>query len=327
MFKSRQDIGDALELIFGPLQQLPGRQLGTGTTTLVIEEPQVATARAGSAFKIVENESPLPIDRVYLDYNGYINARVNSTFVPSVATTAAGPTTNANGDMISQTITTTTIPTIVTTPALQIHRQLLGFEKTFLDGDASVGVRLPVFEQDGGGFRTFIGDVSVIGKFLLLGDRETGNALTAGMAVTLPTGPALQTADGPIRSALLQPFLGFLTTFDDLYVQGFSSIVVPTNPRDVTFLANTLSVGYFLYRTDQPQLLSSVAPTVEFNLNTPLNHTSPMGQVSMPHILIMTAGVNFGLFNQAYLTLAVGVPVTGPKVFDIEAIARLNWRF
>jgi hypothetical protein len=37
--------------------------------------------------------------------------------------------------------------------------------------------------------------------------------------------------------------------------------------------------------------------------------------------------VQIGLFGPSTLTLGVGTPVTGPRLFNVEAIAQLNWRF
>ena len=71
----------------------------------------------------------------------------------------------------------------------------------------------------------------------------------------------------------LQPFVGYVKTFGPrLYVQGFAGINVPTDPRVVTMLYNDLGVGYFLQRAEDPDAwLSSVVPSMEVHVNTPLN--------------------------------------------------------
>ena len=44
-------------------------------------------------------------------------------------------------------------------------------------------------------------------------------------------------------------------------------------------------------------------------------------------LLTLVGGIQIGLFGPSTLTLGVGTPVTGPRLFDVEAIAQLNWRF
>jgi len=46
-----------------------------------------------------------------------------------------------------------------------------------------------------------------------------------------------------------------------------------------------------------------------------------------PDLLVMVAGIQIGLFGPSTLTLGVGAPVTGPRLFDVEGIAQLNFRF
>ena len=41
----------------------------------------------------------------------------------------------------------------------------------------------------------------------------------------------------------------------------------------------------------------------------------------------LTQGLVFELGGRAWLTFGVSENVTGPKTYDIEAIAHLNWRF
>src|SRR5207244_7959463 len=123
--------------------------------------------------------------------------------------------------------------------------------KTFLDGDASVELRAPVVEQEGVGAvgGSDFGDVTVVLKYAFLNDEGTGDVLSGGLAVTIPTGPGIPLQTGDLHSALLQPWAGYVWNFDQFYVQGFTSVVVPTDRRDVTFLSNDVGVGYTLYRS------------------------------------------------------------------------------
>jgi len=64
-------------------------------------------------FKIAKNESPRPTNRVFLTYN-YFNDVTLGHPIPDLQT--------------------------------DLNREVIGFEKTFLNGDASVGLRLPFFQ-------------------------------------------------------------------------------------------------------------------------------------------------------------------------------------
>src|SRR5262249_53147587 len=107
-----------------------------------------------------------------------------------------------------------------------------GGEKTFLDGDASIELRLPLntLSADSGsglgGTNTDIGDLTIVGKYAFWRDRQSGDLLSAGLAVTAPTGPD-NFANSHIQtfhSTLLQPFVGYIWNLDKWFVQGFTAI-------------------------------------------------------------------------------------------------------
>jgi hypothetical protein len=260
-----------------------------------------ALAQVGrGAFKITENESPAPQDRLFVTYNYFYN--VNKTF-------------NPGGVNIDRT---------------NVQREEVGFEKTFLGGDASFGMRLPILEIQGEDVdKSNIGDLSLIFKYAFFNNRETGNLLSGGMVLTVPTGPAFLPSDTPdIHSTLFQPFVGGIWRSGDLYVHGFTSLLVPTDSRDVMFIFNDYGIGYFIYQNNSGGMISSISPTVEAHINTPLNHrgsqVDPLGGID---VFDMTAGVNLGFGSRAYLTIGVNTPLSGPKPYDLEAVAQLNWRF
>jgi hypothetical protein len=209
---------------------------------------------------------------------------------------------------------------------------VIGFEKTFMGGDASIGMRLPFAQSlgDPAVNHSDIGDLSIIGKYAFLRDRTTGDVLSGGLVITVPTGDSFLPLGIPnINSTLLQPYVGGIYNWNNFYLLGFSSIVVPTDSRDVTFLANDLAVGYYLYRTtNRDKWITSVVPTLEGHLTTPLNHrglsSDPIG---LPDIFDFTFATRFGLGKSATLGLGLVVPVTGPKPFDYEAQVQINWRF
>jgi hypothetical protein len=275
-------------------------------------------------FKIAEGESPQPQDRVFFNYNFYSNVTGPDTLsgLPHLDTT----TTTING----RPATVTTLTPAVPSPSIDLHREVIGFEKTFLGGDASFELRAPVVEQVGadaiGG--SDFGDVTLVLKYAFLNDRVGGDVLAAGLAVTVPTGPGLPLPlGGDLHSTLLQPWFGYLWNFDRFYVEGFSSLVVPTDARDVTLLFNDVGTGYVLYRAGGDRLISAVVPTVEAHVTTPLNHRDDTSLLTVPDLVVLTAGSHIDIGRSATLTVGVATPVTGPRVFDVEALVQFNYRF
>jgi hypothetical protein len=299
----------------------------TGTTSLSALPPNTAPEMLGDfpappahgtavvpsvrGFKIADYESPRPLDRVYVAFNYFddVNRAVNL---------------RAGIDLHD----------------VRVYRETFGVEKTFLDGTASLGLRLPLNSLSAdsasglGGSSTAVGDLSVIFKYALWSDGATGDVLSAGLAVTAPTGPdsfaGFDRASAP-HSTVLQPFAGLLFFLGDWYVQGFSSISAATDADDVTLLFNDLGVGYFLYRSaDADRLVTAVAPTLEAHVNTPLNHRGalrPDGSFGVPDLVDLTAALNVELRRWAKLTAGVAAPVTGPRPFDYEVLTHFRLLF
>lgn len=249
-------------------------------------------------FKISENESPRPVDRVFFTSNNYWNVKGTS-----------------DGGVPPRSI--------------DFYQQTFGFEKTFLDGDASIGLRVPFFEQNGSGAvgsPSDIGDLSVVLKFALINNRQTGNVLSGGLVVTAPTGPSISIVSGNVQTTLLQPWAGFIYNMDDFYVQGFSSVVIPTDSHVATILFNDLGIGYTMFR-NRDGLITSLTPIFEVHVTTPLNHRDSMDDaITVPDIVDLTAGVHLGVGERGLLTLGVATPVVNSP-FDVEAIAQFNLRF
>jgi hypothetical protein len=258
--------------------------------------PLPATNRA--AFKIDENEGARPLDRFYVNYNYFNNI---GRGVPDL-------------------------------PLSDVHRETYGVEKTFLGGDASVGVRVNTLQKIGPGSLggADFGDTTIVTKFALIND-PNGNVVSVGMAVTVPTGPDLFLVDGSrLNPVLLQPYTGFVYALDRVYAQGFSALVVPLDARDVLLSTGALAVGYQLYRSACPaeSLITYVTPVVEGHASIPLNHrgidSTPTG---FSDLFVLTNGVHIGVGQRTNLTFGVAVPLTGPKLFDLEALALLNFRY
>jgi hypothetical protein len=238
-----------------------------------------------SAFKIAENESPRPQDRLFATYNFYSNVLDTQ----------------------------------------DIHRQFVGFEKTFLEGNASLGLRVPFFQIDSASSNTSdIDDLNVILKYALV--NECDLVLSTGLAFTLPTGPAYQPVIGDAKDVwVLQPFVGYYLGTGAWYVHGFSSVAVPTDDIAPTVLFNDIGIGYWLETCHGP--LTAIVPTFEVHVNTPLTHRSAGDPERRSDSVDLTAGAHFVLGDSLSLGAAGCTSVTGPKLFDFEVLLNLNWRF
>jgi hypothetical protein len=249
-----------------------------------------------ASFKISDVESPQPSDRVYFNYNFYDR-------VP-VAGASAG-----------------------------LNRELIGFEKTFLGGNASFGMRLPFLQTTGldgvGGFASHeVGDLTLTSKCAFINDRETGNVLSGGLLLTVPTADhSLILADGrALRDVLIQPYAGWIINRGILFAQGFHAIVVPTDSRDVTQLNNDVAVGLWALRRPDG-LVRGIVPTLEGHLFTPLNHQNNADLIFAPDIFTLTAGVTVVLPSNSTVGAAIAAPLTGPRPNNVEALVSVSFRF
>jgi hypothetical protein len=238
-----------------------------------------------SSFKVAENESAAPMDRLFVTYNFY--SRVLGT--------------------------------------QDIHRESLGVEKTVLQGTASIGLRLPFYQinSDFGPDSAKVDDLTLIFKYAPL--RAADGALSTGLVVTLPTGPSYQPAAAHDRTiAQLQPFLGYLWRPGAFYLHGFLSVDVPTDAVAPTVLFNDIGIGY---RLPVGGILRAVIPTFEVHVNTPLTHRIVGDPERRRDSVDLTLGAHLELGERTWLSFAAAAPVTSPRLFDAEILARLNWRF
>ncbi len=270
--------------------------------------------------KISEDQSPRPQDRVYFTFNYFqgVNDPVNTRLQAPIGYT-------------------------------QVFRYIGGFEKTFLDGQGSVGFRVPLDSVTAntasarasgnfGGTSTAVGDMSIYGKYVLLENRETGSLLSTGLAVTAPTGPGrfagFDTFAPSPHGTSFQPFIGYIYNTGRLYFHGFTIVDVTTTGSDPVLLYNDFGLGYFILRPDpnalSAPLISMIAPTFEVHVTDPLNHRDPYSlrdPTGMTDIVNLTYGINIGIFERTLITFGVVTPVTSPKPFDFEAMAFINYFF
>ncbi|HEU5119008.1 MAG TPA: hypothetical protein VFT74_20630 [Isosphaeraceae bacterium] len=308
------------------LQPLPGSVGGTQPLPRPIRNPgspltpgalgpQVFVASV-RALKVTENMSPMPQDRFFVNFNFYDNL-------------AASLNRQLHNDITH----------------LRVYQELFGYEKTFANGQGSVGIRLPLnslvtdSKTPGiGGTSTALGDLSAFFKYIWLNrtfDNGSKFVSTFGALVTPPTGPrAFASAPGftGFRSTYIQPFVGYVYSQRRFYFQGFTSFEVPvgTGTRDVTSYFQDLGLGYFLLQDRSPgRLITAIAPTWETHLNIPLNHVgyNPRDAAGTPNIVNMTFGVNFELMGNGVLALGYATPVTAPHPFDYEFLVQFNYFF
>lgn len=323
-----------------------------------------ALALARGSFKVGENEPVRPTDRVFVSYHYYHqipNQFLGSTGILTPTATSPFGTPGTNyvlRDTLAATLQNNpAVPPAslvnTTTSATNLHRQTIGFEKTFFDGNFSFGMRLPFFQTDQvssnnfdpnqlNGFTPFqtdgvpvgvastldrsrVGDLTMIFKYAAINEDE--RVLSGGLVVTAPTGGGILLNDGSrLYSTLLQPWVGAYRAWDRVFVHGFSSLAVPTDHRDITLFFNDIGVGYFLYRAPENAVLTSLTPTFEVHVNTPLDNQRD-GGISSPDSVIFTGGMHIGIGPRAFLTLGAATPVTGPRLNQVEGIAQFNWLF
>ena len=263
--------------------------------------------------KISENQSPAPQDRIYTSFNYFDNVN------------------QKRNQQLGASITD-----------IKIYRYVVGLEKTFLEGRASAGLRLPIDNLSSssripgfGGTSTSAGDLAAIFKYAFYQNRDTGSLASAGLMLSFPTGPNLFAGArgfNTFRQTSFTPFVGGILNRGDLYIQGFSSLEIPTDQNAITSFYNDIGAGYFVYRAPEPdRFLAAIAPTVELHVNTPLSHRGVGGAGNALNgaydFVDFTFGSNFLLGKRGVLTLGIVEPITGPRPFTLEAIAQFNLRF
>ncbi|QEH33808.1 hypothetical protein OJF2_23380 [Aquisphaera giovannonii] len=311
MFGDRGPLFSAATLRFPNIPTpLPPGVPGQGNAGFLAGRSVAAIVPAVRAFKVADNQYPRPVDRVWVNFNYFdgVNSGLNRIL--------QAPIKN-----------------------MQVYNEIFGIEKTFLDQQASIGFRIPVNTltiqsglQNLGGSHTSVGNFSSYLKYAFYAD-EKGNLLSAGLDMTFPTGPrsfgGYPSLQG-INAFELQPFLGYILMMDRAYLQGFTSIQVPTDRNLATMYYFDVSVGYFLYRARDPRaMISAIVPAFETHLNQPLNWAGfqPQYVGSTPTVVDLTFGLNIGLANRAVLSTAYIRPVTGPTPFNGEFALMLNIPF
>lgn len=303
----------------------------SGYSRVTIPVPGETGAGLGR-FNISDNNSPMPRDRVFLNYNLFSNTSLGGT---------------------------------------NIQKFTPGFEKTFFDGNASFELRAPfgstlASDQFSDAFtndqNTQFGNLALAFKALVYGS-DCWN-FSAGLGLTLPTGqdskvtqldgtPMLQVKNSSVQ---MIPFLGALyTPNDNLFIQGFTQLSFGLNGSDVnanlddvntlsrigkindrTIWSTDLSFGYWVVR-DSCSTISGFAPMLEVHYNQALGHADYVdngdflvGSFSNKNSNVnMTFATVLELRNNTSITTGLVIPLTGnnQREFDYEFGVLLNYRF
>jgi hypothetical protein len=294
----------------------------------------------GRLFKVSENNSPIPRDRVYFVYNGFQNA------VTTTRTVGGVPVANDTN----------------------LNRYTFAFEKTFFDGWWSLDVRMPFsddYEVDTLAYSVdsgHVGNLSMFLKHLVYEDETLAAAI--GVGVGLPTGSNINANfDGtPLvvqnEATHLLPYFGFLATpWQNWFFQGFFELDFAANGNDVVVgginngpyteqnqLHADLSAGRWLYRNEYARYGTGVAALVELHYTTTIQDTDTVpfltggsfnsggtitNTINRFDVLNLTAGLHFQLTDFSNLRVAAVAPLrTDPdRQFDSEIQVSFNRYF
>ncbi len=242
---------------------------GGGFDDLAVPGPGTGGAVVGRQ-KIGENGSPLPRDRVFFNYS----------YFDSVPFTSQG---------------------------VDVNRFTPGVEKTFLDGNMSLEVRLPfattldsdiVSDGPTGTSAAEFGNITMYLKALLAQDGQT--AIGSGLGLVLPTADSLTISqtDGTPQAVVsneavhLMPYVGMVRQSDasPMFVQGFLQFDFDLNGNpvyadggggglnaagiinDVSYLFADIAVGWWI-DGDPHATITSIVPTIELHYNRSLQDT------------------------------------------------------
>jgi hypothetical protein len=248
-----------------------------------------------------------------------------------------------------------------------INRYVLGIEKTFLQGDFSIEVRIP--------FAGTANSDQVGGQALAVDQAEFGNLglVLKGVAYRSPTflasvgfGVSLPTADDsrlfvantPVvaiqnRTCLLQPMVGFIwAPGERFYSQlGLQFDFDPTgNPvqalnaagglsrigtlRDQAYSFLSGAAGWWVYQNDT-RALSGIALQGELHYDRSFGRVDSVqsGPVTVSDLtsrinaLTASVGTIFQFGERTNLSVGVSLPLSGERLYDWNLIAQLNYQF
>ncbi len=307
--------------------------LGTATATfqiatpLVVNVPNPGSGGGVGGQKIMEGNSPMPRDRVFLMYDLFENVPLTET-------------------------------------GINVNRMTPGFEKTFFDRQMSFEIRFPMALTLDSNLTTGqptvsnpeFGNITMAVKALMLSDGVW--SYSGGLGITLPTADdtnvflpsGQQIVSIQNRATHLQPFLGMLWTPNDLWFsQSFLQVDVDTSGNPVlglaagnqmtkigqlqssTFLFASTGLGRWLMRANRSGPLTGIATMFELHYNRSLQRNDivfggplAIGDFSKSiELLNLSLGTTFELRNRGYLTAAYVTPLGGGSDQQFDGQFRL----
>ncbi len=244
-----------------------------------------------------------------------------------------------------------------------LDRTILGLEKAFLDGRASIEVRLPFAAQRDFRFNRFsiqsdgeFGNVGLIGKLQLVKTRN--KVFSTGIAILLPTGGDISGEfDGNAftienDAIVISPFLAFASAAEgsDWFWQGFAQ--TDYYARGNTFSGLGQSVehdrqsllrlsgggGRWFFRKNDG-LLRGLAGIAELHFTSTLDEADSATFLNIPsasaqtlsnvdgyqNVLNLTSGLHLELPGKANARVGVNVPLRGDERFhDATLMVQVN---
>ena len=308
---------------------------------IIFQGRTVVSPSATSRFKLSDNQSPIPRNRVFYNYSHFSNA-VDDTNMGSG---------NSNFD---------------------IDRHVFGLEKTFFDGMSSFEIRVPFANTTGAQQNvtagtpftsaTEFGDIAMAIKVLLM---NRGNfQMSAGIAGSLPSGADLVLNDPNLGQTVLKndavhagPFMGFIyrptqrwvlqsvlqvdfvLNGNDFYDE---STGVTGQFQDQNLFMAAISSAYWLRQNDRSALISDIAGIVELHYTTSTARGDMISNPSYPdsrymslvatqdatvNVFNITAGTELRFGPRNSVIIGAGAPLVNgaaDRLFDTEFLVQYN---
>lgn len=284
-----------------------------------------------SSYNVAENNSAIPLDRVYFLYNGFFNAFDSS--IPGLPTRST-----------------------------DLHVYRVGLEKTFFDGLWSVDLRMPFTSNNDlqtPGLVTDSGSIGNLSMFLKrLIYRSDNVAIASGLGIGLPTGDDSVVTTLTNRTTIeneavhLMPYVALTSSLNDRwFLQSFSQIdfaasgnnvETPQGTAGVYTEQNLLHVDVGLGRwLGQPmgyRYLRGVASIVELHYTSTIQDSDQVA-VANPgfnqtfrvdgnriDLLNLTSGLHFQLTPAANVRVGAVAPLKSEpnRAFDSEIFVSFN---
>lgn len=303
---------------------------GSGTYSATLNNQPVSPGAGIGRFKTSDSNSPIPRDRILLDYSLFHNARLTSSDI-------------------------------------DLQRFTPGVEKTFLDGLTSLEVRFPIAmtlnsslfggSNDLDTHNTEFGNIAIAGKGILWS--TDGFVLTSGLVLQTPTADEIVFGNSSGSEAVridnnqyrLLPFLATVHYNREWFWQNYVQVDAAANGNKVyvnstgkaidqigvlqeqNYLYLDTSLSRWLHRDNVRQ--TGIAMTFELHYNTTINNNDTISvndnngslSIGTPNfsadILNMTLGPTF-MYGASTVTVAYGTPLTEDRGSDGELRVLLN---